>query len=298
LGAIPASFKAFIATHGDETDGIDLGRAVDEEVSVRHQQILPFPHPTAGNKERMKSISDNFLNKSLYEVSERIVIVESSCKTGKTTSMVQYVVDNELRIISVCTHIAQVQSQATILEANNMPVILYTDVKALRNAIVGQKNIITTINSARHALSTVVKDDPMKASQYVLVLDEFHSIVSAVYGSQTLDHQRKEILSDLQFLVYHCKKVIVMDNFISNADIFFIDTLMSETNEKAPLIFYENTYKAFDGIPFSVCYNQTKIFEQMKNDVNSGLGFIASFNTKSGARIAFRELQDAITDPV
>jgi len=306
LGAIPASFKAFIATHNDETDGIDSGRAVDEEtreevdssVSARHCQILPFPRPTDANKERMTVISDKFLNRSLYENTNRIIIVESSCKTGKTTSMVQYVLGNDLRIISACTHIAQVQSQATILEANGMPVILYTDVKALKNAIVGRENIITTINSARYALSTVINDNYRNASQYVLILDEFHSIVSTVYGSATLDHQRKEILSDLQFLFNHCKKLIIMDNLISNADIFLIDTLMSETNEKVPLVFYDNTYKAFDGIPFSVCHNHCKIFERMKKDAKSGMGFIASYNTKSGARVAFRELQDAITDPV
>jgi len=168
----------------------------------------------------------------------------------------------------------------------------------LKDAIVGQKNIITTINSACYALSTVISDNPANASQYVIVLDEFHSIVSTVYGCGTLDQQRKEILSDLQFLVTHCNKIIVMDNFMSNADIFLIDTLMLETSEKAPLVFYENTYKTFDGIPFLVCYDQTKVFEQMKDDVKSGLGFIASFNTKSDARIAFRELQDAIHDPV
>jgi len=269
-----------------------------EHSNTRHRQILPFPHPTDANKERMTVISSKFLDKGLYENTERINIVESSCKTGKTTSMVQYVLENDLRIISACTHIAQVQSQATILEANGMPIILYTDAKALRNAIVGQKNIITTINSARYALSTIIDDDYRNASQYVLILDEFHSIVSAVYGSETLDHQRKEILSDLHFLFNHCKKVIVMDNLISNADIFLIDTLMSETNEKAPLVFYDNTYKAFDGIPLSVCHDHKKIFEQMKNDAESGMGFIASFNTKSGARVAFREMQDAITDPV
>jgi len=245
----------------------------------------------------MTGISDKFLSQGMYENTERINIVESSCKTGKTTSMVQYVLENDLRIISACTHIAQVQSQAKILEANGMPIILYTDVKALKTAIVGQKNIITTINSARYALSTVIDDDYRNASQYVLVLDEFHSIDSAVYGSATLDHQRKEILSDLQFLFNHCRKVIIMDNLISNADIFLIDTLMSEDNAKAPLVFYENTYKAFDGIPFSICHDHKKIFEKMKRDIESGDGFVASYNTKSGARVAFRELQDAITDP-
>jgi len=36
----------------------------------------------------------------------------------------------------------------------------------------------------------------------------------------------------------------------------------------------------------------------MKRDIESGEGFVASYNTKSGARVAFRELRDAITDPV
>jgi len=155
--------------------------------------------------------------------------------------MVQYVLENDLWIISAYTHIAQVQSQAKILEANGMPIILYTDAKALTNAIVGQNNIITTINSARYALSTIIDEDYRNAFQYVLVLDEFHSIVSAVYGSATLNRQRKEILSDLQFLVNHRKEAIVINNLISNAYIFLINTLMSENNEKAPLFFYDNT---------------------------------------------------------
>jgi len=58
------------------------------------------------------------------------------------------------------------------------------------------------------------------------------------------------------------------------------------------------TRKAFDGISFSICHDHKKIFEKMKNDIDSGEGFIASYNTKSGARVAFRELQDAITDSV
>jgi len=335
LGVIPESLKAFMNTHVkkrrkhvemdetpvsvemDEDDSVamtdedilcDTASPVTEDSDVvpeflepsktRHRQILPFPHLTDANKERMVGISDEFLSKSLYENTERINIVESSCKTGKTTSMIKYILENDLRIISACTHIAQVQSQAKILKANGMPIILYTDAKALKSAIVGQENIITTINSARYALSTIIEEDYRNASQYVLVLDEFHSIVSAVYGSATLDHQRKEILSDLQFLFNHCKKVIIMDNLISNADILFIDTLMSEDNAKAPLVFYENTYKAFDGIPFSICHDHKKIFKKMKNDIESGEGFVASFNTKSGARVAFRELQDAITDPV
>ena len=138
LGAIPESLKAFIAPHVAETsmcvdpDPVaeektqrDMVCEDDNSVIPRHQQLLPFPHPTDTNKERMKGISDKYLSKGLYTCDERIVVVESSCKTGKTTSMVQYILENDLRIISVCTHIAQVQSQAEILKANGMPVILF-----------------------------------------------------------------------------------------------------------------------------------------------------------------------------
>ena len=93
LGAIPESFKTFIAPHTGQTsmcvdmDEIDPDPVVEEETHEymvcdedssaipRHQQLLPFPHHTDANKERMKGISDKYLSRNLCACGEHIVVV-------------------------------------------------------------------------------------------------------------------------------------------------------------------------------------------------------------------------------
>jgi len=178
-----------------------------------------------------------------------------------------------------------------------MPAIQYTEAKELQTVAVGEKHLVTTINSM-WLIINYLKEEHANAGKYVLILDEFHSTVSAVYGSNTLDHQRKVLLSDLQWLVCHCNKVIIMDNCISNADIFLIDSFLSETQQAPPLRFYVNAFKAFEGVPFSICNNRDSILEKMKQDILSKKGCVSSYNTKTGCRLAFNKMQESIEDPV
>ena len=106
--------------------------------------------------------------------------------------------------------------------------------------------------------------------KYILYLDEFHTVLSHVFTSSTLDKTRKEVLSALVWLVNHAGKVILMDNLILNRDLDFIDTIRRAND---PIAFIINDYQKYTGLKVFHHHDDEAMITKMLDDLKYGRGF-------------------------
>jgi len=134
------------------------------------------------------------------------------------------------------------------------------------------------------------------AQEYLLFLDEFHSIVQYLYSSDTLNQKRREVFKDIQWLIRSAKKVIVSDNTVSNHDFHFLESAMNETGKHTELNFHVNTYNTFQGTPVVRVSDREKMFQMIKKRFHNGKAVTVACNTKADAVYIRQRLWDETPD--
>ena len=134
------------------------------------------------------------------------------------------------------------------------------------------------------------------ARQYLLFLDEFHSIVQYLYSSDTLALRRRGVFKDTQWLVRNTRKVIVADNTLSDHDFYFLDNALSEEGKPADLTFHINTFQTFEGVPVLHCSENETMIQLILYDFRVGDGCMVACNTKAKADYIYQRLMDATPD--
>lgn len=223
----------------------------------------------------------------------RVNVVQSSTGTGKTTSAVAYASRVGMPILSVCQLRSQVQTHVDDFKKKGLDTIKYDDVDALKTFDVGTRSLVTTIDS----LPKVQRILREKADRYIVLFDEFHSLMTYMNFSSTLQQTRREAVKAMRWLTIHAGSLITMDNEITDLELQFLDDALAGGGETEPfrdLTFVKNDFKTFANVPVRYVDEQAEMFDHMRKDIEDGRGFTAPCNTKKQAERIHIQLLEAL----
>lgn len=166
--------------------------------------------------------------------SNKNYIIKSDTGTGKTTSVKHFLNKSKNNFISIVSRVSLGQEQFFNFNQDNF---LECDFYQSKNFFENEDNIIIQIDSLLKIHNNI------DISEYVIVLDEFESILDHLFTSSTLTNRRVLIMIKFIQMLKQCKNFICIDADITNKSIEFIKKFI---NRKYNL--YENDYKHNKGI--------------------------------------------------
>ena len=256
-------------------------------------EIIHFERPclSEANQRRVTAeIDDAYLKAEIFIPS--IVAVESCTGTGKTTAVVKHAKWAGTPILSVCALRSQVATHVKDFKAKGLSTVQYDDSDAFKNLNVGVDSLVITIDSLPKLREKFSQQDLATLGNYILLLDEFHSLNSHIFFSTTLRHNRRSVMKTMRWLLKHAGKVVVMDNRITDLDLAVLDSASGKNSETCgDLVFIKNTRKKYSGI--QVFYEERdEMLQKIRADMENDRGFTVPCNTKKQADRIMMKLQE------
>jgi len=198
LGPYPILLKEFIAAHGEARSPqgggkrvcVDLG-VVDVELQADKPKTrtlkefqLHQPHPVLNSHYvnlAKPFLNNQYLKADMYDDDIRIHVVESSCNTGKTTSVINYAKSKNLKILALAPLISQLEAHEEAFAKKGEITERYDNLQ-LNLTEIGSTYLVSTIDSIAKIVA-YLKRLVQNSQEYILFLDEFHSIVQYLYSS-------------------------------------------------------------------------------------------------------------------
>jgi len=215
-------------------------------------------------------------NKLGYDfIQEKInYIIKSDTGTGKTTSVKHFLNKTNDNFISIVSRVSLGQEQYNNFNENEfLDCNFYQQVEFMKN----EDNIIIQLDSLLKVHRNI------DISQYVIVLDEFESILDHLFNSPTLKRNRVLIFMKFIEILKQCKNFICIDADITNKSVEFIETFI---NRKYKL--FENEYKHNKGVEaleMPECNVFITLLQQEKK-------FLCCCDSKTQAEYIYNELND------
>lgn len=272
------------------------------------------PLSDANLKKLTSYINTKYLNKSLHE-NGKDIIVSSQLNTGKSYSNIQNALINKKLYFSIVALTSTQESQYQGFKEAGIPSFSYKnikkpnndykyikfvededekaetpyvdnvedtddteDIKDLNNILENNNNIdlnkcciFTTIDSL-----LLFKDRNINFKDYIIYLDEIHSLFLYLLRCDNLSKKRMEIFSFLIKIMRECDQIIAVDGDICNNTIALMDLLKRE-----PYEFFINTYKSYNDIKCIRKADFNKMIEHIKADIDNKEFNICCCNTKT-----------------
>jgi hypothetical protein len=239
--------------------------------------------------ENMQDINHKYLTIDLINPN-RDIIFKSGLGTGKTTCTFDYVIKNNIPILSICSLVSVVNSHIEKYNEQkgkeNMDLLKYNDedlndkyfTMKKENKISG---IVSTIDSIIKIKMLIGED----IKKYVVFIDEFHSVLQYLLTSSTLKNKRRQVFASIGWILKHCKQIIGADGDICDNVMQFMELLQ----RKEKPIFIYNKYKSFDNIPCKFINDENDIYKKIcdilehnkDKEPTEKIGFTVCCNTKS-----------------
>jgi len=205
---------------------------------------------------------------------KRNYIIKSDTGTGKTTSVKHFLNKTNDNFISIVSRVSLGQEQYNNFNENDfLDCKFYQQVEFMKN----EDNIIIQLDSLLKVHRNI------DISQYVIVLDEFESILDHLFNSPTLKKNRVLIFMKFIEILKQCKNFICIDADITNKSVEFIETFI---NRKYKL--FENEYKHNKGVEaleIPECNVFITLLQQEKK-------FLCCCDSKTQAEYIYKELND------
>jgi len=97
----------------------------------------------------------------MYNDGVRLHVVESSCCTGKTKSVLDYARDKNLKIMALATRISQLNAHEEVITLNLETSKGYNS-RSLAKSAVGKHHLLSTIDSVSRIVSFLKRDQVKK----------------------------------------------------------------------------------------------------------------------------------------
>jgi len=205
----------------------------------------------------------------------RNYIIKSDTGTGKTTSVKHFLHKTNDNFISIVSRISLGQEQYNNFNTDNfLDCNFYQIVDEIKN----EDNIIIQLDSILRIHRNI------DLSQYIIILDEFESIIHYLFTSSTLKTKRVLIFMRFIEILKQCKKFICIDADITNKSVEFIETFI---NRKYKL--FENEYKHNKGVEAYEIEKCDVFIENLKKEDK----FLCCCDSANQAQDIFEELDDS-----
>jgi hypothetical protein len=164
--------------------------------------------------------------------------VQSAYKTQKTRMVHAYVKKNNLSIISIANLCSL--SDGFLETFADCNVLSYKNKKRFRKEFTAGRSVSITLNSL-----WLLEQVPFRAQDYVVFLDEIHSVINYLASSTTLSANRRRIWTLLVRILSNCKQYIAVDNDIGDAEIEFLTKVVKRDHTCE---FWMNSYESYGGV--------------------------------------------------
>lgn len=277
------------------------------------------------NKENIELITNkinSYLDKNIYKDGKDI-IVWSGLGTGKTTSVKDYIKNSNNKVLTITLLEKTVNSLYNDFKKEYIECIYYKDLdpidlkkkaenkceqRYLKGQIekiyitdeektyteelekikknINKKSIFITVDSILNLLKYNID-----YTEYVVFLDEIHSLIKYLLVCENLKDKRKKLFSYLMNILKSSKQIIMSDGDICNNTIKLLQIL-----KRGPFNFIKNDMKKYNGVRCYRQHNYYDLIEKMKDDINNNIYFTCACNTKETAKKIKLLLEDNIKD--
>jgi len=179
-------------------------------------------------------------------------IIKSDTGTGKTTSVKHFLNKTNDNFISIVSRKSLGQEQYNNFNEDDF---LKCDYYEFVDFVKDKDNIIIQLDSILRIHRNI------DLSQYILVLDEFESIIHYLFTSSTLKTKRVLIFMKFIEILKECKNFICIDADITNKSIEFISTFINRNYK-----LFENSYKHNKGVNAYEIQTEDLFIEKLKTE--------------------------------
>ena len=265
------------------------------EPKIPQPERVYFPRPKMSEENSARithSIDQRFLDQAMFQ--GRISVVQSATGTGKTTQAVAYAERMGMPILSVCQLRSQVETHVEDFQKKGLSTAKYDDIDALKTFDMGKQSLVTTIDSLPKVKQLIGEN----IGKYIVLFDEFHSILGYMNFSGTLQQTRREAVKAMRWLASRAGRLIAMDNEITDTEFKFLDDALAGggAGPYCDLTFIKNDFQKYADVPVQYTADQAKMLHLMLKDIKVGNGFTAPCNTKKQAERIHEQLRQAVVD--
>ncbi|KAJ1465163.1 hypothetical protein T484DRAFT_1866077, partial [Baffinella frigidus] len=273
--------------HGDE-DFEQMSQDGEHEVEGAAQesdptvQVYDFENLSADNSAKVtKRIDVKHLNADMIDPSKDC-FVKSGYKTGKSTMVHDYVKQKKLAVVFIVNLLSL--KDGVLEKYADCDVLSYDDPK-FREKFTPGCSFVTTLDS----LAKVEKLSGFQAKDYVVFLDELHSLMTYLSSSTTLADKRSSVMDLFGKILRNCKQIIGVDNDICDVAFDFITKTIQRNH---PYEFVINSYKSYGGVHAMEVPTMEGMEMKMYRRMCNGVGFTVCFNTRRGAERVVQSLKE------
>ena len=240
-----------------------------------------FENLTKENRSKVTRHMDvKYLNAADIDPSKDYII-QSGYKTGKSRLMHDYAKQDNRAVL----HIVNLRSSrdGVMEKFADCGVLSYENKTKFNEEFTPGRSVVVTLDS----LMMLEKVD-FRAEDYVVYLDEIHSIKVYLASSTTLAANRAQIWSLFGRITKNCKQFIAADNDLCDVE---IDYLLKTIQRARECEFWINSYKSYGGVRATEVPTMEGMETLQYQLLLDGEYFVANFNTKRQAEQASKSLQ-------
>ena len=198
------------------------------------------------------------------------LIAESCVGSGKTTMMHEYIKGTGDAVLSIVN--LRSLKDGFLEKFADLDVLSYENKSNFYKKFTPGQSVVITLDSL-----LMLENVDFRAKDYVVYLDEIHSINIYLARSTTLYSKRAEIWSLFTRIVKNCKQFIAADNDISDVDVdFLLKTLQRDHDYE----FWINSYKSYGKVHATEIPTMDGMVTEMYRHLCDGENFTACFNER------------------
>ena len=227
-----------------------------------------FENLSVENRARAKHICVQHLDTNMIDPSKDL-IVESAYMTGKTTMVHKYIKENN-RSVLVLSYLCSLHD-ASMAKFADCDVLSYKD-KNFRAQYRRGRSIVITLDSLM-----MLQAVDFHAEDYVVYLDEIHSIMTYLNRSTTLAGKRMQVMTLLVRILRNAKQLISTDNDICDVT---VDFLLKKIQRQRECQFVMNSHKSYAGVHVTELTSMVQVITKMHRGLIDGEMFTTCCNEK------------------
>tara|TARA_R110002020_G_scaffold38146_6_gene115008 strand:+ start:1543 stop:4287 length:2745 start_codon:yes stop_codon:yes gene_type:complete len=211
-------------------------------------------------------------------------LIKSDTGTGKTTSVKHFLMKNEnLKFISIVSRKSLGQAQHATFNENNDLDVEYYEYMDFWEKSYSQSNIVIQIDSLLKI------HQGFDLENYVIVLDEFESMLYHLFMVETMNNKRISVFKKLIYLLQNCKNFICIDADITEKSIEFLNRFIGRNFEC-----YENKYLHNKNVNAFEIEEAELFISQLKKEEK----FLCACDSASQAELIKKEIQKDENDDI
>ena len=224
----------------------------EDKDDVYDELILGYyklKHVLKNKRYADRTIDTKYINDKvrIQDIKQKGIVIKSDTGTGKTTLIKEYLKDERQTFIIPTSRVSLAQELYNTMGKHGINVQYYENSGYIHEG----ESLIITIESL------VDRTEHIDFKDYVLVMDEYNSLINHLITSPTIK-SRRDTFTTLKNIIKRCKKVICIDADITDTCLMYLDICELE------YLFIDNTKKSNNGVKCTELKSRKSLIHHVK----------------------------------